>query len=94
MHSKQPGFIYSACVCFTKNYERIEKFMQTGNANYIYQNDLEKACLQHDVTYGKYKTLTKRTESDKVLKDKAFKVASNSKYYGSKSISFNGFQVF
>ena len=46
------------------------------------------------MTYGKYKTLTKRTESDKVLKDKAFKVASNSKYYGSKSISFNGFQVF
>ena len=54
--------------------------MQTGNTNYIYKNDLDKACFQHDMAYGKYKDLTKRTQSDKVLKDKAFKTASNPKY--------------
>ena len=68
--------------------------MQIGNANYIYKNDLDKACVQHDVADGKYKALTKRTESDKVLKDKAFNFASNSKYHGSKRISFNAFQIF
>ena len=46
---KQPGFTYSACVPFTKNKERIEKFMQTGNTDFIYINDLEKACFQHDM---------------------------------------------
>ena len=80
MHLKQPGFTYSVCGPFTRNKERIEKFMQTGNTNYIYKNDLDKACSQHDMAYGKYKDLTKRTQSDKVLKDKAFKTASNPKY--------------
>ena len=47
--------------------------MQTGNSSCIYNNDLDKACFQHDTTYGKYKNLTKRTQSDKVLRDKAFK---------------------
>ena len=36
MHLKQPGFTYSACGPFTKNKERIEKFMQTGNTDFIY----------------------------------------------------------
>ena len=82
MHLKQPGFIYSACGPFTKNKERIQKFLQTGDTNYIYRNDLDKACFQHDMSYGKYKDLTKRTQSDKVLKEKAFKIASNPKYDG------------
>ena len=56
--------------------------MQTGDTNYIYQNDLDKACFQHDMAYGKYKDLTKRTQSDTVLRDKAFKIASNPKYDG------------
>ena len=47
--------------------------MKTGNTNYIYKNDLDKACFQHDIAYGGYKDVTKRTESDKVSKDKAFK---------------------
>ena len=46
MHLKQPGFTYSACVPFTKNKERIEKFMQTGNTDFIYRNELDKACFQ------------------------------------------------
>ena len=77
MHLKQPGFTYSDCGPFTKNKERFEKFMQTGNADFIYKNELDKACFQHDMAYGKSKDLVKRTQSDKVLKDKAFKIASN-----------------
>ena len=84
VHIKQPGFTYSACDRFTKNKERIPKFMQTGDTNYIYKNDLDKACFQHDMAYGKYKDLTKRTQSDKVLRDKAFKIASNPNYDGYK----------
>ena len=80
MHLKQPGFTYSACGPFTKNKERIEKFMQTGNTDFIYRNELDKVCCQHDMAYGKIKDLVKRTQTDKVLKDKAFKIASNPNY--------------
>ena len=83
IHLKQPGFTYSACGPFTKKKQRIEKFMQTGNINlFIYENELDKACFQHDMTYGKSKDLVKRTQSDKVLKDKAFKIASDPKHDG------------
>ena len=81
-HLKQPSFIYSAFGPFTKNKERIEKFMRTGNTNFICRNELDKACFQHDMAYGKSKDLAKRTQSDKVLKDKAFKIASDPKYDG------------
>ena len=80
LHLKQPGFTYSACGPFTKNKERIEKFMQTGNTDFIYKNELDKACFQHDMAYGKSKDLAKRTQSDKVLRDKAFKIASDPQY--------------
>ena len=82
MHLKQPGFTYSACGPFTKNKERIEKFMQTGNTDFIYRNELDKACLQHDMAYGKSKDLAKRTQSDRILRDKVFKIASDPKYNG------------
>ena len=82
MHLKQPGFTYCACGPFTKNKKRIEKLMQSGNTDFIYKNELDKACFQHDMAYGKSKDLVKRTQSDKVLRDKAFKIASNPKYNG------------
>ena len=82
MHLKQPGFTYSACGPFTKNKERIEKFMQTGNTNFIYRNELDKACFQHDMAYGKSQNLAKRTQSEKFSRDKAFKIASDPKYDG------------
>ena len=82
MYLKQPGFIYSACGPFTKNKERIEKTMQTGNTDFIYRNEFDKACFQHDMAYGKSKDLIKRTQSDKVLKDKAFKIVNNPKHDG------------
>ena len=56
--------------------------METGNTNFIYRNELDEACFQHDMAYGKTKDLAKRTQSDKVLKDKAFKIASDPKYDG------------
>ena len=82
IHLKQLGFTYGACGPFTKNKERIENFMQTGNPDFIYRDELDKVCFQHDMVYGKSKDLTKRTQSDKVLRDKAFKVASDPKYDG------------
>ena len=82
MHLKQLRFIYSACGPFTKNKERIEKFKQTGNSRYIYKNDLDKACFQHDMANGDFKDLVKRTAADKVLKDKAFNIAKDPKYDG------------
>ena len=62
--------------------KKIQKFMETGDTNYIYKNNLDKACFQHDIAYGKHKDLIKRTQSDKVLRDKAFKIASNRKCDG------------
>ena len=58
--------------------------MQTGDTNYIYKNELNKACFQHDMAHGKYKNLERRTQSDKVVKDKAFEIANNPKYDGIK----------
>ena len=68
IHLKQPDFTYSTCSPFTKNKERIEKFIQTGNTDFIYRNELDKACFQHDMAYDKTKDLVKKTRSDKVLK--------------------------
>ena len=82
MHLKQPGFTYNACGLFTKNKERIETFMQTGNADFIYRNELDKACFQHDVAFGKSKDLTKIIQSEKGLRDKTFEFASDPKYDG------------
>ena len=82
MHLKQSGFTYSACGPFTRNKEKIEKFIQSGNTDFIYRNELHKACFQHDMAYGRSKNLVKRTQSDKVLRDKAFQTASDLKYDG------------
>ena len=79
MHLKQPGFTYSGCFPFTK---KKNEFMQTRNTDYIYKNDLDKSCFQYDMTYDKFKGLAKRTQSDKILRDKAFEIASNPKYDG------------
>ena len=79
MHLKQPGFTYSACGPFTKNKERIQKFKETGDTSYIYKNELDKACFQHDMAYGDFKDLARRTASDKVLRNKTFNIAKNAK---------------
>ena len=74
------GFTYSACGPFTKNKKRIEKFKETGDSRYIYQNNLDKVCFQHNMAFGDFKELNRRTASDKILHDKAFNIAKNPKY--------------
>ena len=82
MHLRQPQFTYSACGPFTKHKEKIKKFNQTGDTRYIYRNDLDKACFQHDSAYADNKDLINRTRADKVLRDKAYDIASNQAYDG------------
>ena len=53
MQLKQSDFTYSSCGPLTKNKVKNEKVKQTGNTGYIYNNDLDKACFQHDMAYGK-----------------------------------------
>ena len=72
IHLKQPGFTYSVC----------GPFEQTGNTSYIFKNELDKACFKHDSAYADYKDLLNRTRADKVLKDRAFDIASDPKYDG------------
>ena len=71
MHLREPGFTQSACKTFTKNKEKIQKFKETGDSRYIYQNELDKACFQHDMAYGDFKDLFRSASSDKILLDKA-----------------------
>ena len=82
MHLKQPQFVYSACGPFTRHKERIKEFKRTGETRYIYRNELNKACFQHDSAYADHKYLINRIKSDKVLRDKAYNIASNPEYDG------------
>ena len=71
-----PGFTY-VCGPFTQNKERIQKLKKkTEDSRYIYQNELDKAWFQHDLTYGDFEDLNRRTIADKVLRDKAFSIAN------------------
>ena len=79
-HLRQPRFTYSACGSFIKNKEAMQKFKETGDSRYIYQNDLDKACFQNDMAYGDFKDLPTKTASDKMLCDKAFNIIKNPKY--------------
>ena len=82
MYLRQHGFMQSTCGPFTKSKTRIQKFKATGDliCIYIHRNKLDKACFQYYIAYGDFKNLPRRTTSDKVLRDKAFEIASNAKY--------------
>ena len=82
MYLRQPQFTYSACGPFTKHKQRILKFKKTGDTNYIYKNELDKACFADDAAYSDSKDLTKRTVADKIKKNKAFDIAKDPKYDG------------
>ena len=82
IHLRQPQFVYSACGPFNKHKERIKKFKQTDEMCYIYRNELDKACFQHNSPYADHKNLISRTKSGKVLRDKAYNIASNPEYDG------------
>ena len=60
----------------------IQKVKETGDSRYIYQNELDEASFQHDMAYGDFKDLTRRTASDKILRDKASNIAKDVKYDG------------
>ena len=77
MHLRQPDLL---TVIVEK--QEIQKFKETADSQYIYQNQLYKACFQHDMAYRDCKDLPKRTASDKILCDIAFKIAKNLKYDG------------
>ena len=79
MYLRQPGF---TCGPFTKNKERIKKFKEIGDSRYIYQNELAKACFQHDMPYEDFKDFPRKTVADKVLRDKAVNNAKNPRYNG------------
>ena len=82
MHLRQPQFTYSACEPFTKHKQKIQKFKETGDTNYIYKNELDKACFAHNAAYSDSKDLTKRTVADKTLRNRAFNIAKDPKYDG------------
>ena len=82
MHLRQPQFTYSACGPLTKNKQKIQKFKETGDTNYIYKNELDKACFAHDAAYSDSKDLTKRTVADKILRNRTFNIAKDQKYDG------------
>ena len=65
MHLNQAGFTYSACGPFTKNKQKIQKFKERGDTSYIYKNELDKACFQHDMAYVDFKDLAKMTAAIK-----------------------------
>ena len=80
LHLRQPGFPYNACGSFTKHCEKIQKFKELGDLNYLYKNELDKSCFAHDAVYANSKDLAKRTVSDNVLKDRAYEIALNPRY--------------
>ena len=82
VHLRQTGLTYRASGPFTKNKERIQKLKEKGDLQNIYQNQLDKACFQHDMAYEDSKDLFRRTASDKILCDKAFNIAKSRKYGG------------
>ena len=75
-------FFYGACEPFTKKKERIQKFKEAGDLRYIYQNKLDKACPQHDMTFEDFKDLPGGKAYDKALHNKAIKIVKKSKYDG------------
>ena len=56
--------------------------MQKANTKFLYKNELNGACFQHDMAYGDFEDLEKRTQSEKVLRDRAFKISNDIKYVG------------
>ena len=82
LYLKKPGFTYSACGTFIRYRKRIQKFRETGNLKHFYRNELDKACFAYVAAYSDSKALAKRTVSDKIFKDRPYKIARNCIYDG------------
>ena len=74
---------YSACGPFTRHKDGINKFIQTGDTDYIYKNELGKACFAHDAADSDFKDIKNRTAADNILRDKSYNIAKDPKSYGS-----------
>ena len=95
IHLRQPQFTYSACGPFIRHEERIQKFKETGDTNYVFKNELDKACFVHDAVYSDSKDLTKKTIVDKNLKNRAFDIAKDPKYDGyQRGLAYMVYQFF
>ena len=68
-----------------KTKKEYTNFKETGDSLYLYKNQLDKACFQHDMAYGDFKDSNRRTASDKIFCYKAFNIAKNLKYDGYQS---------
>ena len=62
-----------------KTKKESKSLKKTGETKYIYRNEIEKACFQHDMAYGDFKDLPKRTGANKVLREKAFNISKDPK---------------
>ena len=67
---------------FYQKQRKNSKLKKTEDSKYIYRNQLDKACFQHDIAYGDCKDLARRTAADKILRNKAFNIAKDPKYDG------------
>ena len=81
-HLNHPRVYCSAYGPFTKNKERLKKFKETEDRKYISKNELDKACFQHDIVYGGFKYLSRRSAFYRILWSKGFSIAKNRKYDG------------
>ena len=73
---------YSACNLFTRNKDRTDRFVQTGDTNYIYKRELDKACFAYEAAHSDFKDIKNRTAADNILRDKSYEIAQDPKYYG------------
>ena len=55
-----------------------EYICKSGDTKYIYKNELDKACFQHDMAHGDFKDLARRTAADRILRNKPYKIAKDS----------------
>ena len=74
---RQLGFTDSASGPFTKHRQRIRKFIGRGGLNYGYKNEVHNSCYADNVEYSDCKEFAKRTLSDKISQDRAYKIAIN-----------------
>ena len=82
MHLRLLGFTYNARGLFIRNKTRIQNLKETEDSWYIYRNELDKTCFQHDIAYKDSTELQRRTTYNKGLRDKGFKIASNLHCHG------------
>ena len=78
----QLGFTFSAYGPVTINKKGIKKFKETGDSKYIHQEESDKCCFQHNMSYEEFKVSNRRTFADKLLQNKTFNIAKDPKFDG------------